>query len=155
MEICLIPWYSSSSFVGKGDEFILWCVELEQIVKHSGGVHRMSNAHTRTQRAIVTGKSVQSLSCVWLCDLRDCSTPGFLVHHQVTELAQTHAHPVGDAIQPVHLLSSPSPPAFNLSQHQGLFQWVSSSHQAAKVLGFRFSISPSNVYSGLICFRMD
>ena len=62
----------------------------------------------------------------------DYSTPGFPVHHQLLELTQTHVHPVGDAIQPSHLLSSPSPPAFNLSQHQGLFQWVSSSHQVAK-----------------------
>ena len=56
----------------------------------------------------------------------DCSTPGFPVHHQLPEFAQTHVHWVGDAIQPSHPLSSPSPPAFNLSQHQGLFQWVGS-----------------------------
>ena len=60
----------------------------------------------------------------------NCSTPGFPVHHQLPELAQTHVHRVGDAIQPSNPLSSPSPPAFNLSQHQGLFQWVSSSHQS-------------------------
>ena len=60
--------------------------------------------------------------------------PGFPVHHQLLELAQIHAHQVGDAIQSSHPLSSPSPPAFSLSQHQGLFQWVSSSHQVAKVL---------------------
>ena len=64
----------------------------------------------------------------------DCNTPGFPVHHQLLELAQTHVHWVGDAIQPSHPLASPSPPAFNLSQHQGLFQWVSSSHQVANVL---------------------
>ena len=63
--------------------------------------------------------------------------PGFPVHHQLTQLTQTHVHQVGDAIQPSHPLSSPSPPAFNLSQHQGLFQWVSSSHQVAKVLEFQ------------------
>ena len=67
----------------------------------------------------------------------DCSTPGFLVHHQLPELAQTHVHWVGDAIQPSHPLSSPSPPALNLFQLQGLFQWVSSSHQVAKVLEFQ------------------
>ena len=67
----------------------------------------------------------------------DCSTPGFPVHHQLPEFVQTHVHRVGDAIQPSHLLSSPSPPAFNLSQHQGLFQWVSSSHQVAKALEFQ------------------
>ena len=60
-------------------------------------------------------------SCPTLCDLMDCSTPGFPVHHQLPELTQTHVHRVSDAIQPSHPLSSPSPPAFNLSQHQGLF----------------------------------
>ena len=69
-----------------------------------------------------------------LCNPVDCSTPGFPVHHQLPEPAQTHIHQVGDAIQPSHPLSSPSPSAFNLSQHQGLFQGVSSSHQVAKVL---------------------
>ena len=72
-------------------------------------------------------------SCLTLCDPMGCSTPGFPVHHQLLELAQTHVHLVGDAIQPPHLLSPPFPPAFNLSQQQGLFQWVSSSHQVAKV----------------------
>ena len=66
--------------------------------------------------------SVQSLSRVRLCDLRDCSMPGLPVHHQLLEFTQTHVHRVGDAIQPSHPLSSLSPPAFNLSQHQGLFQ---------------------------------
>ena len=64
----------------------------------------------------------------------DCRMPGFPVHHQLPELAQTRVHWVGDAIQPSHPLLFPSPPAFNLSQHQGLFQWVSSLHQVAKVL---------------------
>ena len=61
-------------------------------------------------------------SCLTLCDPMDCSTPGFSVHHQLLELAQIHVHQVSDAIQPPHPLSSPSPPAFNLVQHQGLFQ---------------------------------
>ena len=61
-------------------------------------------------------------SCPTVCDLMDCSTPGFSVHHQLPKLSQTHVHRVSDAIQPFHPLSSPSPPAFNLSQHQGLFQ---------------------------------
>ena len=85
----------------------------------------------------------------------DCSTPGFPVLHQLPEFAQTHVHQVNDTIQPSHPLSSPSPPAFNLSQHQGLFQWVSSSHQVVKTGASSFSISPSNAYSGLISFRMD
>ena len=75
----------------------------------------------------------------------DCSTPDFPVLHHLSELAETHVHQVGDAIQPSHPLLSPSPPALNLSQHQGLFQWVSSSQEVAKVLSFSFSISPSNV----------
>ena len=94
-------------------------------------------------------------SCPTLCNPMDCSMPGLPVHHQLPELAQTHVHRVSDAIQPSYPLSSPSPPAFNLFQHQGLFKWVSSSHQVAKVWGFSFSISPSNEYSGLISFRMD
>ena len=64
-------------------------------------------------------------SCPTLCNPMDCSTPGFPVHHQLLEPAQTHVHRVSDAIQPSHPLSSPSPPAFNLSQHQGLSQWLS------------------------------
>ena len=72
--------------------------------------------------------------CLTLCDPMDCSTPGLPVHHQLLEFTQTHVHWVGDAIQPSHPLSSPSPSAFNLSQHQGLFQWVSSLHQVVKVL---------------------
>ena len=80
--------------------------------------------------------SVQSLHHVTstLCDPRDWSTSGFPVFHQLPELAQTHVHRVDDAFQPSHPLSSPSPPAFSLSQHQGLFQWVSSLHQVAKIL---------------------
>ena len=73
-------------------------------------------------------------SCLTLCDPTDHSTPGLPVHHQPQEFTQTHVYRVGDVIQPLHLLSSPSPPALNLSQHQGLFKWVSSSHQVAKVL---------------------
>ena len=76
-------------------------------------------------------------SCLTLCDPMDCSTPGLPVHHQLPEFTQTHVHCVGDAIQPSHPLSSPSPPTFNLSQYQGLFRWVSSSHQVTKVLEFQ------------------
>ena len=80
----------------------------------------------------------------------DFSTPGFPVLHYLPEFAQTHVCWVG-SIQPSHPLSSPSPPVFNLSQHKGLFLWVSSLHQVAKV----WSISPSNEYSGLISFRIN
>ena len=72
-----------------------------------------------------------------LCDPMNCSTPGLPVHHQLPESTQTHVHRVDDAIQPFYPLLSPSPPALNLSQHQGLFQRVSSSHQVAKVLEFQ------------------
>ena len=75
--------------------------------------------------------------CPTLCDLMDCSTPSLPVHHQLPEFTQTHVHWVSDAIQPSHPLSSPSPPTFNPSQHQGLFKWVSSLHQVAKVLEFQ------------------
>ena len=76
-------------------------------------------------------------SCPTLCNPIDCSTPGLPVYHQLPEFTQTHVHWVGDAIQPSHPLSSPSPPALTLSQHQGLFKWVNSSHQVAKVLEFQ------------------
>ena len=75
--------------------------------------------------------------CLTLCNPMDCSTPGLPVHHQPPEFNQTHVHCVCGAIKPSHPLSSPSPPALNLSQHQGLFEWVSSSHQVAKVLEFQ------------------
>ena len=73
-------------------------------------------------------------SCLTLCDPMNRSTPGLPVHHQLPEFTKTHVHRVGDAIQPSHSLSSPSPPAPNPSQHQSLFQWVSSLHEVAKVL---------------------
>ena len=76
-------------------------------------------------------------SCPTLCDSMNHSTPGLPVRHQLPEFTQTHVHWVGDAIQPFHPLWSPSPPALNLSQHKGLFKWVSSLHQVAKVLEFK------------------
>ena len=94
-------------------------------------------------------------SCPTLCDPMDCSTSGLPVHCQLWEFTQTHVHWVGDAIQPSHPLLSLSPPALNISQHQGLFKWVSSSHQWSKYWSFHFSISPSNEYSGPVSFRMD
>ena len=82
-------------------------------------------------------QSVSSVAQSCLCYPKDCSTPGLPVQHQLPEFTQTHVHWVGDAIQPSHPLSSPSPPTFNLSQHQGLFQWVTSLHQVAKVSEFQ------------------
>ena len=92
-----------------------------------------------TSVGFMTPKSISSVtqSCPSLCDSMDCSMTGFLVHHKLSEFTQTHVHWVGDTIQPSHPLSSPSPPAFNFSQHQGLFQRVSSLNQVAKVLEFQ------------------
>ena len=94
-------------------------------------------------------------SCPTLCDPMNCSTPGIPVHYQLPEPAQIHAHGVGDAIQPSHPLSSPSPPAFNLSQHQVFFKESVLHIKWPKYWSFSFSISPSNEYSGLISFRID
>ena len=98
-------------------------------------------------------------SCLTLCNPMDCSTSGSSVLHYLPEFTQTHVHWVGDAIQPSHPLSPPSPPAFNLSQHQGLFQWVSSLHQVAKVLAGSAWVFPVNIQgwfplglNGLISF---
>ena len=107
--------------------------------------------------------SVQFSSSVVSDPLRpmDCSTPGLTVHHQLPEFTQTHVHGVGDAIQLSQPLSSPSPPAFNHSQHQDLFQWVSSFHQVAKVgASASSSVFPVNIQdwfplglTGLICLQ--
>ena len=93
--------------------------------------------------------------CLTLCNPMDCSTPGFPIHHQLLELAQTHVYRVNDAIQTFHPLSPPSPLAFNLSQHQSLFQWVRSLHQVAKVLELQLQHQSFNEYSGLVSFRID
>ena len=91
---------------------------------------------TYIQRSVQFSSVTQS--CTTLCEPTDCSTPGFLVHHQLLESStQTHVHQVSDTIQPSHPLPSPSPPAFNLSQHQSLFKWVISLHKVAKVLEFQ------------------
>ena len=103
----------------------------------------------------IQSSSVQ-FSCIWLfADPMNHSTPGLPVHHQLPEFTQTHIHWVGDAIQPSHPGSSPSPPAPNPSQHQNLFQWVNSLHEVAKHWSFSFSIIPSKEHPGLISFRID
>ena len=91
--------------------------------------------------------------CLTFCDPMNFSTPGFPVHHQFLEFAQTHVHWVGDATQLSHPLSLLSSPALSLSQHQGLFQWIGSSYQVAKVLELQHQ--SSNEYSGLISFNID
>ena len=85
----------------------------------------------------------------------DCSTPVFPARHQLLEFTQTHVHSVSDAIQPSHPLSSPSPPTFNLSQHQGFFKWVSSSHQVAKVLEIHLQHQSFQYIFRTDSFRMD
>ena len=102
-------------------------------------------------------------SCPTFCDPVDCSTPGFPVHHQLPEPAQTHDHRVSDAIQLSHPLSSHSPPAFSFAQHQGLFQWVGSSYQVAKVWklqhqSFQWIFRTDFVYDWLVwspCYPRD
>ena len=104
---------------------------------------------TTTMRYHLTPVQFSSVaqSCLTLCNHMDCSTTASTVHHQLQELVQTHVHWVSDAIRPSLPLSSSSPPAFNLSQHQGLFQWVSSSHKVDKILGASASTSvlPVNI----------
>ena len=108
---------------------------------------------------VMSNPSVQfswvAQSCLTLCNPMNRSMPGLPVHHQLLEFTQTHVYRVSDAIQPSHPLSSPSPPAPNPSKLQGLFQWVNSSHEVAKVLEFQLQHRPSNEHSGLISFRMD
>ena len=95
--------------------------------------------------------SMVTQSCLTLCDPMDCSMLGFPVYHQLPEPTKTHVHHISDAIQPSHPLSFPSPPAFNLSQHQGLYKWVSSLHQVAEVgVSASASVLPMN-----ISFRID
>ena len=150
---------------------MMWSTEPEKKPQHSGRAlanDQMTQSKCRLLPFIVcfplcllphyfcflkcTINSIQSSSvtqsCLTLCDSMDCSLPGLPVHYQLLELTQTHVHRVGDAIQPSHPLSSPSPPTFSLSQHQGLFQWVSSLHQVAKVLEFPASVLPMNIQDG-------
>ena len=93
--------------------------------------------------------------CPTLCDPMGCSSPGLPVYHQLVEFTQTHVHWVSDAIQPFHPPSFPSPPAFNLTQHQGLYNESVLQISWPKYWSFSFSISPSNEHPGLISFRMD
>ena len=94
-------------------------------------------------------------SCLTFWGPMDYSMPGLPVHYQLLEFTQTHVHQVGHAIQPSHPLSSPSPPAFNLSQYQGLFHESAVRIRWPKYWSFSFNISPSNEHSGLISFMMD
>ena len=117
--------------VGLLDDMVVLFLIFEEsnTVFHNG--HTILCFHQSAQFSSVTQ------SCPTLCNPMNCSTPGLPVHHQLPESTQTHVHWVGDAIQPSHPLSSPSPLTLNVEKHQGLFKWVSSSHQVAKVLEFQ------------------
>ena len=124
----------------------IWCIKADLVFfsqnlldskrdRHSSTIFKKSSY--RVVSAI--GDQIRSVaqSCPTLCNSMNCCTPGLPVHHQLPEFTQTHVHWVSDAIQPTHPLSSPSPPAPSPSQHQGLFQWINSSHEVAKVLEFQ------------------
>ena len=108
---------------------IIWNKTHSQQLFHLHAMHSFKN--------IYLSVSSVAQSCLTIHNPMNHSTPGLPVHHHLPELTQTHVHRVGDAIQPSHPRSSPSPPAPNPSQHQGLFQWVNSSHEVAKVLEFQ------------------
>ena len=117
----------------------LWALEVKDCT--SKGFHVVFHIVFKSVDVYGLRRSVQfssvAQSCPTLCYPMNRSTPGLPVHHQLLEFTQTHVHRVSDAIQPSHLLSSPSPPVPNPSQHQSLFQWVNSSHEVAKVLEFQ------------------
>ena len=115
----------------------------------------MDRSVSKKIRQYVLQFSSVTQSCPTLCNPMNRSRPGLPVHHQLPEFTQTHVHRVGDAIQPSHPLSSPSPPALNLSQHQSFFKWVSLRMRWPKYWSFSLSISPSNEHPGLVSFRMD
>ena len=103
--------------------------------------------HTVLVASLSVRFSLVTQLCLTVFDPMDCSMQGFAVHHQLPELIQTHVHWVSDAIQPSHPLSSHSPPAYNLSQHQGHFRWVNSSHQVEESIGVSASAAllPVNI----------
>ena len=130
--------------------FLMWCSKAHLHFTHTWNMshvdhhnsHRMIfvNLHVKLLLELLLNynfSSVQSLSCVWLCDPMNCSTPGIPVYHQLLELTQIHVDWVSDAIQSSHPLWSLSSPAPSPSQHQSLLQWVNSSHEVAKVLEFQ------------------
>ena len=139
-----------SSMPGSSVHVILQARMLKSVVMPSSRESSWPRYQTRISCVSCIGRQVHyplshvgnplssvAQSCPTLCSPMNCSTPGLPVHHQPLEFTQTHVHWVSDAIQPSHPLSSPYPPALNLSQYQGLFKWVSSSHQVAKVLEFQ------------------
>ena len=129
----------SASWEQLGAETPRDLVNLLVLMELSAGQVIVGPHKSPTSEGLISSVQFSSVtqSCPTLCDPMNHSTPGLPVHHQLLELTQTHDHWVNDAIQPSHPLLSPSYPALNLSQHEGLFQWVSSSHPVAKVLEFQ------------------
>ena len=123
------------------------------LIPKMGSAKECSNYHTIALISVQLSSVAQL--CLTLCDPMDFSTPGFPVHHQLTEFTQTHAHRVSDAIQPSHPLSSPSPPAPNPSPISVFSNESALRMRQPKDWNFSFGIRPSNEYSGLISFRMD
>ena len=119
------------------------CLSTREVAKKKIYIHRVEYFSSVAQ------------SCSTLCDPMDRSTPGFPVHHQLLDLAQTHVHRVADTIQPSHPLLSPFPPTFTLAQHQGLSNESVLCIRWPKYWSFSFNISPYNEHPGLISFRMD
>ena len=122
----------------------LWLIMILPVFHPGPGRSKLLQLEEWMNKWSILISSVQLLSCVRLFATLDYSTPGLPVHHQLPAFTQTHVHWVSEIIQPSHPLSSPSPPAFNLSQHQGLFKWLSmtfkwpsTSHQVVKVLEFQ------------------
>ena len=135
-----LHFHFSLSCIGEGNGNPLQCSCLEN--PRDGGawwaaVYGVAQSRTRLKRLSSSSSGSVAQSHLILCDPMDCSTTGFPVLHHFSEFTQTHVRWIGDAIQPSHPLPSPSPPAFNLPQHQGLFQWVRSLHQVTKVLEFQ------------------
>ena len=135
MSVC--EWSHHHDYLGHEDLFLYSSVySCHLFLVSSSSVLCLNITFSIKSSSFLVQFSSVAQSCPTLCDPMNCSTPGLPVHHQLPEFTQTHVHQVCDAIQPSHLLSSPSPPAPNPSQHQSLFQWVNSSHEVAKVLEF-------------------
>ena len=128
---------------GRGSLPVVGELILGWLINCQGNYHSGDSSDLTIRTVTSWGQGEFSSVAQWcpiLCDPIDCSMPGLLVHHRHPELTQTHVHRVDDTSQPSHPLFSPSPPAFNLSQHQGLFQWVSSSHQVIKLQILEFQL---------------
>ena len=132
----ITSWKIDGETVETVASFILGCSKIIANGDCSHEIKRCLLLERKVMTNLIQFSSV-SQSCLTLCNPMNHNTPGLPVHHQLPESTQTHVHWVGDAIQPSHPLLSPFPPALNLSQHQGLFRWVSSSHQVTKALEFQ------------------